>query len=265
MQFESIIYERRDNIAYVTLNRPERLNALNPQLTADLTVAATLIASDSEVRAILLTGSGRAFCSGADLLNEGFSTSSTSAGPDIEGVMRNYYNPMVTAWYDLTKPVVVAVNGVAAGAGASLALLGDIVLAARSATFLLTFAPKLGLMPDLGASFFLPRLIGAARARGLALLGDALSAEDAANWGLIWASIEDSQLLANAEALARRLSHGPTQAYRLIKSVFNNPSDTLPEQLAVELLHQSALGKTADFAEGITAFRAKRVPNFKGC
>jgi 2-(1,2-epoxy-1,2-dihydrophenyl)acetyl-CoA isomerase len=172
---------------------------------------------------------------------------------------------MVSAWHDLRVPLVVAVNGVAAGAGMSLALIGDIVLAARSATFLQLFAPKLGLVPDLGSTFFLPRIVGTARAKGLTMLGDALSAADAERWGLIWACVDDDALMQQAESIARRLADGPTQAYGRIKTLFNQePPRTLSEQLAVEAVLQGELADTKDFAEGIAAFRGKRAPNFTG-
>jgi 2-(1,2-epoxy-1,2-dihydrophenyl)acetyl-CoA isomerase len=257
MKFETLLFERRESVAYVTLNRPDRLNALNRSLIADLSAAASAIESDADVRAVLLSASGRAFCSGADLM-----------GKDLLNVkesLEQHFNPMVQAWYQLRVPVVVAVNGVAAGAGVSLALTGDIVLAARSATFLQLFAPKLGLMPDLGSTFHLPRLVGTARAKGLALLGDALTATDAANWGMIWGCVEDAALAEEAEALVRRFADGPTQAYRRIKAVFNvEPPQTLAEQLAFEAHEQSLLATTQDFAEGIDAFRSKRPPRFTG-
>ena len=266
MEFETLLFERREHVAHVTLNRPDKLNALNMRLTDDLRAAAAAIDADPEVRAVLLTGAGRGFCAGADLArNEFFENPDRSAGENIGDSLRDHFNPMVSAWYDLRVPVVVAVNGVAAGAGMSLALIGDIVLAARSATFLQLFAAKLGLMPDLGSTFFLPRLVGTARAKGLTLLGDTLSAADAERWGLIWACVEDKALMQQAEEIARRLAAGPTQAYKRIKTVFEQePAQTLREQLAIEAKLQAELGDTQDFAEGVLAFRGKRAPNFTG-
>ncbi|HME39522.1 MAG TPA: enoyl-CoA hydratase-related protein [Steroidobacteraceae bacterium] len=266
MQFDTLLFERREGIAYVALNRPDRLNALNLALITDLRAAAAHIAADADIRAVILTGSGRAFCSGADLMGDDLlGDPKRSRGENIGASLRDHFNPMVNAWYELRVPVVGAVNGVAAGAGVSLALLGDIVLAARSATFLQLFAPKLGLMPDLGSTFHLPRLVGTARAKGLALLGDALSAADAANWGLIWACVDDASLEAEAQSIARRLAAGPTQAFQRIKAVFNRELPvTLAEQLSLEAVVQAELGDTVDFAEGVQAFRHKRAPKFAG-
>jgi 2-(1,2-epoxy-1,2-dihydrophenyl)acetyl-CoA isomerase len=257
MPFETLVYERRDDVAHVTLNRPERLNALDATLIRELTAAAELIRTDSGVRAVLLAARGRGFCSGADLAGD--------VAADIETSLRDGFNPMIEAWFNLPVPVVVAVQGIAAGAGMSLALAGDIVLAAHSAVFLQLFAPKLGLMPDLGSTFHLPRAVGSARAKGLALLGDALSASDAAAWGLIWACVDDETLGAESARLAARLARGPTQAYRQIKAVLNEQAPrTLAEQLQRELHGQVTLGQTRDFAEGLAAFRAKRPPVFRG-
>jgi 2-(1,2-epoxy-1,2-dihydrophenyl)acetyl-CoA isomerase len=271
MQFDTLIFETRERIARVTLNRPDRLNALNEQLVEDLRRAAAAIESDQDIRAVLLTAAGRAFCAGADLTGDNVRDNAPerpragSTGQRIRASMHEHFNPMISAWYQLRVPVVVAVNGVAAGAGVSLALQGDIVVAAKSATFLQLFAPKLGLIPDLGSTFYLPRLVGTARAKGLTLLGDALSAADAADWGLIWACVEDAVLLERAQSIARRLATGPTQAYRRIKAIFNvEPPETLAEQLALEAEHQAALGDTQDFSEGVTAFHNKRAPNFSG-
>jgi 2-(1,2-epoxy-1,2-dihydrophenyl)acetyl-CoA isomerase len=260
--FETLLFERRDQVAHVTLNRPDKLNALNLQMIEDLRAAAAAIDGDPSVRAVLLTGAGRGFSSGADLMGDDLIRDpKQSAGANIGRRLRDHFNPMVTAWHDLRVPLVVAVNGVAAGAGMSLALVGDIVMAAHSATFLQLFAPKLGLMPDLGSTFFL----GTARAKGLTLLGDALSAADAERWGLIWACVEDGALPEQSAAVARRLAAGPTQSFRRIKAVFNQaPARTLPEQLAVEAVLQAELGDTRDFAEGVLAFRSKRAPKFTG-
>lgn len=266
MQFDTVVFARREDTVQVTLNRPDRLNALNLALITDLHAAAEAIDADSSIRAVVLTGAGRAFCSGADLMGEDFlNDPKHSRGENIRARLRDHFNPMVSAWNQLRVPLVVAVNGVAAGAGVSLALAGDIVLAARSATFLQLFAPKLGLMPDLGSTFHLPRLVGSARAKGLALLGDSLTAADAASWGLIWACVDDTALASQAEALALRLAAGPTQAFQRIKAVFNvEPPRTLGEQLALEADAQAELGDTEDFAEGVHAFRLKRPPNFTG-
>jgi 2-(1,2-epoxy-1,2-dihydrophenyl)acetyl-CoA isomerase len=274
MSSETLIFERRDGVAYVTLNRPDRLNALDAHLIAELTAAAISIEADAAVRAVLLRAAGRAFCAGADLMRGGIldggaggagGGGQASPGEAVGASLRDQFNPMISAWCGLRVPVVVAVGGVAAGAGASLALVGDLVLAARSASFLQLFAPKLGLMPDLGSTFHLPRMIGTARAKGLALLGEELKAVDAAAWGLIWACVEDADLDAEAEALVRRLALGPTLAYSRIKATFNAElPKTLEEQLALEARAQAALADSEDFAEGLTAFRGKRAPQFKG-
>ena len=266
MEFTALRFEERERIAYVTLNRPERLNALNGELVDELRAAAERIECDATIRAVLLSATGRAFSSGADLMGEDFINSPARTLGELVGAsMRERFNPMVSAWFDLPVPVVVAVNGIAAGAVMSLALVGDIVLAARSATFVQLFAPKLGLMPDLGSSFHVPRLIGAARAKGLALLGDPLPAAEAERWGLIWRCVEDAELMPQAENLARRLGDGPTQAFKRIKQVFHEqPAQRLTDQLALEAALQQELGDTKDFAEGVQAFRGKRAPRFSG-
>jgi 2-(1,2-epoxy-1,2-dihydrophenyl)acetyl-CoA isomerase len=265
MEFKSLKYEVRERVAYVTLDRPDRLNALNSVLVGELTTAARSIGADPDLRGALLTGSGRAFCSGADLTsNDMLGAPGRTLGENIGVSLREHLNPMIEAWHGLPLPVVVAVNGIAAGAGVSLALVGDIVLAARSAVFVQLFAPKLGLMPDLGSTYHLPRLVGAARAKGLTLLGDPLPAEDAQRWGLIWECVADESLAQQAETLVRRLALGPTQAFKRIKQALDQEARTLPEQLSLEAVLQAQLGDTQDFAEGIAAFRGKRAPRFSG-
>ena len=210
MEFRALTFLERERIAYVTLNRPERLNALNGEMVDELRAAAERIARDGAIRAVLLSASGRAFSSGADLMTDDFfDTPERTLGELVGASLRERFNPMVSAWYQLPVPVVVAVNGIAAGAGMSLALVGDIVLAARSATFVQLFAPKLGLMPDLGSSFYMPRLIGTARAKALAFLGEPLSAAEAERWGLIWRCVDNEELMPQAESLVRRLALGP--------------------------------------------------------
>lgn len=251
----TILVEKRTGYRRIMLNRPDRLNALTAEMGAALLAALGDAEADPDCRAILLTGAGRGFCAGQDL---------SQVGSDLKPLLDGY-NAVVRKLRALEMPVVCAVNGVAAGAGVSLALLGDIVLAARSATFLQLFAPKLGLMPDLGSTFYLPRLVGTARAKGLALLGEALTAADAASWGLIWACVDDAALPAQAESIAKRFATGPTQAFQRIKAAFNvEPPRTLAEQLAHEAVAQAELGDTEDFAEGVQAFRNKRAPNFTG-
>jgi 2-(1,2-epoxy-1,2-dihydrophenyl)acetyl-CoA isomerase len=273
MQFETLVFEQNDGVAAVTLNRPDKLNALNAQLIKDLKAAAGAIAADDTIRSVLLCGAGRAFCSGAEVRRGDFlagdgdpeAAAAIRPGERIGAALREHFNPMVSAWYHLRVPVVVAVNGIAAGAGCSLALAGDIVLAARSASFVQLFAPKLGLMPDLGATFHVPRMVGTARAKGLALLGEALSATAAADWGLIWSAVEDADLAPAAARIARQLAKGPTNAYMSIKAELNiEPPPTLDEQLAVEACAQARLADTADFAEGVEAFFNKRAPRFTG-
>lgn len=266
MEYSTLLFRRHERVAEVTLNRPERLNALNRTLVDELCAVARSIAAEPGIRAVLLTGAGRGFCSGADLLQgDLLSTESGSPGDAVEKSLLEHFNPMMQAWHDLPVPVVVAVNGVAAGAGMSLALVGDVVIAARSATFLQLFAPKVGLMPDLGSTFFLPRMLGSARAKGLALLGEALAAADAAGWGLIWECVDDAELAERARALALRLADGPTQAFKRIKQMFNQqPAATMAEQLAREAIAQTALAGTRDFLEGLQAFADKRPPRFSG-
>lgn len=245
----------------ITLNRPERLNAFNPEMLGLLREALERAGDDGAVRAVLLTGAGRGFCAGQDLSERDVGG---DAAIDLSVTIESLYNPLVRRMRALPKPIVCAVNGVAAGAGANVALACDLVLAARSASFIQAFA-RIGLVPDSGGSWVLPRLVGRARAAGLALLGDKLAAEDAASWGLIWKAVDDDKLMDEAGALARGLAAGPTRAYGLIKRALDaSENNTLEAQLELERDLQRKAGLTEDFREGAAAFMEKRKPDFKG-
>ena len=245
----------------VVLNRPDRLNAFNDEMHGALSQALEDAAADPGCRAVLLTGEGRAFCAGQDLSDR----PPDAAGPvDLGRTVDRFYNPLVRRLRSLPKPVVCAVNGVAAGAGANIALACDIVLAARSARFVQAFA-KIGLVPDSGGTFFLPRLIGEARARALAMTAEPVSAEVAASWGMIWKVVDDGALPQEAEALAQHLAAQPTQALALTKrALAASAANTLDEQLDLERDLQREAGRTPDYAEGVRAFMEKRSPNFTG-
>lgn len=266
MSFETLQVDAADGVATVVLSRPATLNALDVVMVRELTDVARALAARADVRAVLLTGEGRGFSAGADL-GEGTSEPDPllSRGENIARGLETALNPMILAWRRLPVPVVVAVNGVAAGGGVGLALVGDVVLAARSARFVQVFGPRLGLVPDLGCTWHLPRLVGAARARGLALLGESLTAEQAAAFGLIWAVCDDDDLRAEAESVAARLASGPTRAFVRIRELLDaSPAGTLEEALAAEAVAQGELGDSADFAEGVRAFLEKREPRFRG-
>jgi 2-(1,2-epoxy-1,2-dihydrophenyl)acetyl-CoA isomerase len=259
---QAVLFEVRDRVATITLNRPDALNAINADLSAGLMDALRRVRSDDAIRVAVLTGTGRAFCVGQDLrehvrlLGEGAEALWTT--------VPEHYNPIVTALATMPKPVIAAVNGVAAGAGANLALACDIVIAGRSASFLQAFA-RIGLMPDAGGTFMLPRLVGEARAKGLAMLAEPLPAETAAHWGLIWKVVDDSELMSEALALAQRLASGPTVALGLIKRAIEAASrNDLSQQLDVERELQAEAARTRDFVEGVTAFLEKRRPEFRG-
>jgi 2-(1,2-epoxy-1,2-dihydrophenyl)acetyl-CoA isomerase len=263
-EFETILYQPNEGpeggYAVITLNRPDKLNAFNEQLHADLRAALDLVEGDAGVRALVFTGAGRGFCAGQDLgdriLKPGDPPRDTGAGLEAN------YNPLVLRIRGLAMPVIAAVNGVAAGAGCNFALAADIVLAAKSARFIQAFV-KIGLTVDCGGSFFLPRSLGTARAMGFAMTGDPIDATQAAEWGLIWKCVEDDALLGETHALAARLGAMSSVALDLIKRSINaSANNDLAGQLALEANLQREAGKAPDYQEGIRAFLEKRAPNY---
>jgi 2-(1,2-epoxy-1,2-dihydrophenyl)acetyl-CoA isomerase len=258
----SILVSQDAGVLTITLNRPEKLNAFNPEMHQLLRRAIERAGDDAGIRAALITGSGRGFCAGQDLAERNVSPG--AAPIDLSVSIGAYYNPLVRLLRGLPKPVVCAVNGIAAGAGANVALACDLVLAARSASFVQSFS-RLGLVPDSGGTYFLPRLVGTARAMGLALLGEKLSAEDAERWGLIWKAVDDDKLLAQANALARALAAGPTKGYGLVKrAIYASAGNSLEVQLDLERDLQRDAGSSADYREGVSAFMEKREPRYQG-
>jgi 2-(1,2-epoxy-1,2-dihydrophenyl)acetyl-CoA isomerase len=251
-------------ILTLTLNRPQRLNAMSPQLIEAMIGQLARARDDAGVRAVLLTGTGRGFCAGADLAGSGPGDAGADGKPDLGTAMDRLFNPMIRAIRNLPKPVVAAVNGVAAGGGANLALACDIVLAARSARFDQAFV-RISLIPDLGGTWFLPHTVGDARARALAMLGSSVPAEQAERMGMVWQVIDDDALMVEARKLASRLAAGPTLTYAAIKQAMNSAGiNSLDAQLDLERDLQRDLGRSADFKEGVAAFRAKRPANFMG-
>ncbi|HUS53237.1 MAG TPA: enoyl-CoA hydratase-related protein [Thermohalobaculum sp.] len=257
MQYENLLYAVVDDVATITLNRPDRMNSLNAAMRSELLDALSRAPRDA--RAVVLTGAGRGFCAGQDLGDTG-----NIAELNLERVLREEYEPLLKLVYDCPAPVICAVNGAAAGAGANLALAADVVIAARSAVFLEAFA-RIGLIPDAGGTYWLPRLGGMARAMGMCLFADPIPAERAAQWGLIWEVVDDDQIVARATELAGRLAKGPTVAYRLMKQALRaSMSNDLETQLALEARLQGEAGQTRDFMEGIAAFMEKRPASYEG-
>ena len=258
----SILTSLDAGVLSITLNRPDKLNSFNPEMHQLLKAALERARDEAAVRAVLLTGAGKGFCAGQDLSER--NVAAGAAPIDLSVTIGSYYNPLVRRMRELPKPIVCAVNGVAAGAGANIALACDLVIAARSASFLQAFS-RIGLVPDSGGTWFLPRLAGSARAMGLALLADKLPAEDAERWGIIWKVVDDSLLAEQSTSLAKTLAAGPTKAYGLIKKALNaSAGNTLDAQLDLERDLQREAGVSEDYREGVAAFMQKRKPVFKG-
>ncbi len=257
MQYETILYEATDDVVKITMNRPEVMNGLNAQMRLDLLHAVQHAPLDGRV--LLLTGAGRGFCSGQDLGDR------VNAGDiDMERTLLEEYEPLLKAIYNCPIPTIAAVNGPAAGAGANLALAADVVIAAQSAFFIQAFA-RIGLVPDAGGTYWLPRQMGFAKAMGAALFADKISADQAANWGMIWESVPDDAFASVVHERAEKLATGPSKAYKYIKQALRASFDnSLDEQLALEARLQGKAGKTRDFVEGVMAFMEKRPPKYEG-
>ncbi len=261
MSFENIGFSITDNIARLTLNRPKSLNSFNEAMHGEVRSALDEVESGS-CRVLLMTGAGRGFCAGQDLTDRHVAPG--DAPPDLGYTLENFYNPLIRRLRNLEMPVICAVNGVAVGAGANLAFAADIVIAAQSAKFIQAFC-KLGLVPDSGGTYILPRLLGPARATALAMLGEAVTAKQAEAWGLIWRCVKNEQLMPEAEALCTHLASQPTRGLALIKKALNASwSNSLDQQLDLERNLQQQAGRTEDYREGVSAFMEKRDPVFKG-
>ena len=262
MNYQHILYAAEGGIARLTLNRPEQLNSFNDAMHAEVRDALSRVKASADMRVLLLTGAGRGFCAGQDLGDRAVAPGSEAV--DLGASIERNYKPLVLALRALPLPVICAVNGVAAGAGANIALACDIVIATKSASFIQAFS-KIGLMPDSGGTYFLPRLVGSARAIGLSMLGDKLSAEEAAAWGLIWKCVADAEFPASVEALVQQLSTAATRGLAATKqAMYAAGENTLEAQLELERDVQRVLGRSADYREGVSAFAAKRAPRFTG-
>ncbi|HXE39371.1 MAG TPA: 2-(1,2-epoxy-1,2-dihydrophenyl)acetyl-CoA isomerase PaaG [Azonexus sp.] len=263
MNFENIKFEVAAGIARLTLNRPDKLNSFTGAMHAELRAALDRVQTDKAVRVLVLSGAGRAFCAGQDLADPDMQMIDGRM-PDIGNVVEANYKPLILRLQNLRVPTIAAVNGIAAGAGASVALACDLVIATQSASFLQAFS-KIGLVPDTGGTWFLPQRVGMARAMGLALLADKLPAAKAAEWGLIWECVADGEFAARIDALAKQLSTAPTKALvRTRQALHAAPGHTLEQQLSFEGGMMRELGWSPDYAEGVKAFMEKRAPNFTG-
>jgi 2-(1,2-epoxy-1,2-dihydrophenyl)acetyl-CoA isomerase len=265
MSYQTISLSLEDGVALLTLNRPKVLNALNQQMVEELRHATAEIAADRQARCLLMTGAGRAFCAGADLDQLDEANKAENRGEALWEDMNRRWNPMVRGIAELGIPVISAVNGPAAGGGAGFALLADIVIAARSAYFVLVFGPQLGLVPDLGTTWSMPRAAGHERALALSLTGQRIDAEAALRAGIVWRVVDDESLASTALGLAHKLAAGPTKALGLIKQALRQSwGNGLEAQLDLERDYQRVAGQSADFAEGVAAFLQKRPATFKG-
>ena len=262
MNYENILYAANDGIVRITLNRPDRLNSFTTAMHAELRDAIDAAKCDESARVLLLTGAGRGFCAGQDLSDRAIAPGQTPV--DLGASLDNNYKPLVLALQSLPIPAVCAVNGVAAGAGANVALACDLVIATKSASFIQAFS-KIGLIPDSGGTYFLPRLVGTARAMGIAMLGERISAQQAADWGLIWKCVEDAEFAAAVDTLLSDLAQAPTGGLAQTKRALHaSASNTLEAQLDLERDIQRELGMSDDYLEGVTAFLEKRPPKFTG-
>lgn len=262
MPFETITYSVEKGLATLTLNRPDKLNSFNATMHKEIREALKNLKKDSSIRCLLLTANGRGFCAGQDLSDR--NVDPTAEMPDLGESLEKRYNPMLRTLRSLEMPVICAVNGVAAGAGANIALSCDIVIAARSASFIQAFC-KIGLIPDSGGTWTLPRLVGRARAMGLAMLGDKISAEQAEQWGMIFRCVDDEQLTEESLKIAQTLAKGPTRGLSLIKRAINaSDGNTFDQQLDTERDLQRLAGRSDDYREGVSAFMSKRPPEFTG-